>query len=91
MNITWIDNRQQKPPPPERPYKVYLVWVVQQVENATGTTRLLQFSRDSNDWLSPGFGPSGRPEVVTHWSDALDVLGSPEPKPWGPRGTGASS
>lgn len=85
-NINWIDCREQKPPPPERPYKVYLVWVVQLWPNATGTSELLQFSRDRNDWMPLPNSPTGAPRVVTHYSDVLEVLGCPPPTPYGPRG-----
>ncbi len=85
-SIAWIDYRQQKPELPETPFEVYLVWVVQQIPEATGTSELLQFSRDDNDWvpLSPGY--KGAKRVVTHWSKALQVLSTPGTQFGGPRG-----
>ncbi len=84
--IDWIDCRERKPPPPETPYKEYLVWAVQLLPTAAGGTYLLQFSRERNDWMPLPYGPAGAPMVVTHCSEVLDVLGSPDPKPYGPRG-----
>jgi len=49
-------------------------------------TEFLQLDRANGDWLPPGRGPAGAYQTVTHWSTALDDLGSPEPKPYGPRG-----
>ena len=85
-NIAWIDARTQKPNPPEEPYKVFLVWIVQKSPNASGTTYLWQFSRDQNDWMPLPQGPAGVDMVVTHYSEVLDVLGYPGPNPFGPRG-----
>ena len=84
--IDWIDCRERKPSPPETPYKEYLVWVVQLLPNAAGGMYLLQFSRERNDWMPLPYGPAGAPMVVTHYGEVLDVLGSPDPKPYGPRG-----
>jgi len=84
--MDWIACKEQMPPRPETPYKVYLVWVLQQIDNATGTTRLHQLDRDAGAWLPMERGPSGATQVVTHWCTALDELGSPPPKPYGPRG-----
>lgn len=85
-SIDWIDCRNRKPPSPERPYKLYLVWAVQLLPDAGGGPYLLQFSRALNDWLPLPYGAAGAPMVVTHYSEVLDVLDSPDPKPWGPRG-----
>lgn len=84
--MDWIACDERMPPRPETRYKVYLVWVLQQTDNATGTWRLHQLDRDAGDWLPLPIGPAGVPQVVTHWCDALNVLGSPYPKPYGPRG-----
>jgi hypothetical protein len=84
--MDWIACKERMPPRPETPYKVYLVWVLQQTDNAAGTTRLHQFDRDAGTWLPLPLGPAGVPQVVTHWCDALDMLGSPPPQPYGPRG-----
>lgn len=77
----WIDCTVQMPPKPETPYKVYLVWVVQNLDNESGTKKLLQFDRDANKWVDPGHGPEGVTQTVTHWCDVLDLLSSPAPKP----------
>ncbi|TAJ74261.1 MAG: hypothetical protein EPO45_17640 [Sphingobium sp.] len=84
--IAWIDCREQRPPLPSTPYELYLVWVVQLHEDATGTSALWQFSREDNDWLPLPNGPTGAAQIITHYSEALRALGSPLPKPHGPRG-----
>jgi hypothetical protein len=84
--IEWKDCRLGLPPLPLYPYKVYLVWVVQQCHGATGGPLLWQFSRELGDWLPLPKGPAGATQVVTHYSDVLAVLGKPGPDPWGPRG-----
>jgi hypothetical protein len=85
--MEWIDCKERMPPRPETPYKMYLVWVVQQLDGATGTSMRLQLDRTTGDWMPPGRGRAGACQVVTHWSTVLDDLGSPEPKPYGPRGS----
>ena len=77
MKHQWIACAQQMPPLPPTPFKVYLVWMVQQIDGATGMWTLLQFIRDTGDWLVPWPSPSGAPQIVTHWCDALDILGEP--------------
>ena len=84
--MEWIDCKERMPPKPETPYKMYLVWVVEQRDGATGTTMKLQIDGGTGEWLPPGRGLTGAYLDVTHWSTALDDLGSPEPKPYGPRG-----
>jgi len=84
--IGWIDCRKQKPSKPATPYEVYLVWVVQLHPDATGISCLWQFSRDRNDWMPLPNGPTGASQIVTHYSEVLQKLGSPPPQPDGPRG-----
>ena len=84
--IAWIDCREQRPRKPSTPYEVYLVWVVQLHEKSTGTAALWQFSRDNNDWLPLPRGVTGAEQIITHYSEVLQMLGSPPPKPHGPRG-----
>ena len=84
--MNWIACNEHLPPRPETPYKVYLVWVIQEKDNATGDVRLHQFDREADAWLPLPLGPAGVPQVVTHWCSVLDELGSPAPQPYGPRG-----
>ena len=84
-DIGWIDCRAQKPPKPGTPYEVYLVWVIQLHPDATGTSCLWQFSRDRNDWLPLPDGPTGAAQIVTHYCEVLQKLGSPPSEPDGPR------
>lgn len=84
--IDWKDCKLGAPPLPLYPYKTYLVWVVQLAKGATGAPILHQFSAALGDWLPLPRGLTGAPQVVTHYSDVLGVLGAPGPNRWGPRG-----
>ena len=84
--IAWIDCREQRPPKPSTPFEVYLVGVVQLHEKATGMCALWQFSREDNDWVPLPRGITGAEQIVTHYSEVLQILGSPPPQPDGPRG-----
>src|SRR5574337_1302149 len=84
--MDWTACAEHLPPRPETPYKRYMVRVLQQIDNATGAARLHQLCRETGTWLPLPLGPSGVPQTVTHWCDALNVLGSPNRKPYGPRG-----
>ncbi len=83
--MNWISCRDRLPPIPQTPFEVYLVWAVQDKEGCTGTHYLVQFGRDKNDW-QPVKSIFGHPVTVTHWCEALQWLGYPEPRPYGPRG-----
>lgn len=85
-DIDWIDAKTNKPARPERPYETYLVWAVQAVPNATGTAFVWQFDRDANNWCPMPPGRTGARQVITHYSEILQTIGSPGPQPWGPRG-----
>lgn len=82
--VRWIPCSERLPPIPDTPFKVYLVWAVVNRPNGTGTTYLVQFSRETGKWAQV-VTRMGDASTVTHWSDALDVIGVPDPQPFGPR------
>ena len=84
--VRWIPCSERLPPIPETPFKVYLVWAVVNIVNGTGTHYLVQFCRETGRWM-PVATRMGDPCTVTHWSEVLDMLGAPDPKPFGPRFT----
>ncbi len=49
--MNWTACEERMPPRPETPYKVYLVWVLQQIDNATGAPGCTS----SAARLGPGF------------------------------------
>ena len=78
LGIDWISCAERMPPTPETPYQEYLVWASPDCANIRrGSTFLIQFCKETNYWLQGARDMFGNPVFVTHWCEAVHVLGMP--------------